>query len=91
MNIFEFADVIDHALVIRRYPNQDERWSAIFEYAEVSEGAMLAGRYGNANTAQGALDDYLEQIRGATLVFNATSPTGRREYVCPKNIVGANL
>lgn len=84
MTIYEFADIIDKELEVRRYPNQNERWIAQFRNCDVSEGAVLMGIYGTGKTPIGAIQDYTAQIRGKKIVFNAMSPTDRREYTVPQ-------
>ena len=85
MNIYEFADVIDRELVIRRYPNQDNRFTAQFEHSETKinkSDCILAGSYGNGNTPEEALNNYIKEIQGKVLVFDAMSDK-RQEYVVP--------
>lgn len=86
MNIYEFADIIDAQIQCNRYPNQD-RWDADFYGCEVRvRTAGLLSESGQGMTAVEAVNDYLERIRGKRLIFHATSPTMRREYVCPKDL-----
>jgi hypothetical protein len=89
MNIDEFADIIMSDIVLRRYCNQSNRWTARFEGAEVKEeksSVMLTGEYGNAKTPQGAIADYVENIKGKILIFNAMSKKDRREYGVPTDL-----
>lgn len=83
MNIYEFADLIDKNIVIKRYPNQKGRFSAEFESCETKHGAFLCSESGDGENTQEALNDYKIKITGKTLVFNAMS-NDRQEYVAPK-------
>jgi len=83
MTIYEFADVIGHSLVITRYANQNNRFSASFEYCDIKQGSMLMGEYGNGKTPQEAINNYKNLIIGKTLVFNAMSKDYRQEYIAP--------
>jgi hypothetical protein len=83
MNIYEFADEIDKKIIITRYPNQNNRFSAAFDYCETKRGSCLCSEYGNGKTPQEALNNYKNKIVGKTLVFDAMS-NDRQEYVAPK-------
>jgi len=86
MNIYEFADIVDAQIECVRYPNQD-RWAADFRYCEVRTGQSgLLGVSGGGSGPQTAMSDYVRRIRGQRLIFNATSSTARREYVCPDDL-----
>ena len=85
MNISEYCDTINVNLVVRRYHNQKERWSASIENAEVKQNGCLLGAYGNGNTPMGAIADYIKQIRGETIVLNAMSEL-RREFTVPSSL-----
>jgi hypothetical protein len=84
MNIFEFADVIDKVLVIRRYPNQKGRYSAHFENCETAEGIVLRYEHGDGMTPQEAIMAYVRAIRGKRLVFHASSKVLRQEFTAPE-------
>ncbi len=83
MNINELADLLGVDLIVRRYPNQHERWTASFEKCETKDGGMLASEYGNGTSPELAIKNYCELISGKVLVFNAMSEN-RREFNCPK-------
>lgn len=83
MNIYEFADIIDRHIVIMRYANQGGRFCAHLEHGEIKEGCMLAGTSGDGKTPEAALNDYKNKIVGKKIVFFATSPEYRQEYVIP--------
>lgn len=87
MTIFEFADVIGAELLVRRYPNQNGRWTAQFEHCEKKDGVCLVGAYGNDTTPAEAIVAYAQEIGGAKLVFNASSESHRREYFAPRGLV----
>jgi len=85
MNIYEFADVIDKEIVIRRYSNQNNRFMAKFEHSETKKNksdCILSGSYGNGNSPEEALSNYMKEIQGKVLIFNAMSDK-RQEYVVP--------
>lgn len=85
MNIYEFADIIDRAIIIRRYPNQDNRFMAQFEDSETKTtkaDCILSGSCGNGNSPEQAISNYIKEIQGKVLVFNAMS-YNRQEYVVP--------
>ena len=83
MNVYELADVLNVQLVVTRYPNQSNRFSAQFERCETRENGCLRGEYGNGKTATEAINNYSDAIAGKTLVFNAMTDK-RREFVAPK-------
>ena len=85
ITIQAFSDIINAELVIRRYPNQDNRWTADFDGCEIKGDGVLESAYGDGTTAAAAIAAYVERIRGKTLVFNATTDR-RREYVVPIDI-----
>lgn len=66
MKLVDFLDARDLELVVRRYPNQKERWSASIESCDVAEKerAILRGVHGNGPTSTLATQDYIEQIAG---------------------------
>lgn len=82
MRFTDYCDAINATLVVTRYPNQGERWSAKLEHAEVKEEGVLVGTYGNGKTADDAVRDYIKQIQGKTLVFCAYTAR-RRELTVP--------
>ena len=85
MNIYEFADIIDRDIIIRRYSNQDNRFMAEFENSETKNNkssCVLKGSYGNGESPEEAIRDYIEEIQGKVLVFDAMGKD-RQEYVVP--------
>lgn len=89
MNLEEFADIILKDFRLKRYANQNNRWSASFVGAEVKDtehSSILAGSFGDGKTPSEAMNDYLIQIRGKILVFNAGGGDKRREYGVPENL-----
>lgn len=89
MNIEEYADALNLDLVIQRYPNQSNRYSARFDRCETKESAdssCLEGTYGNGRSPQGAVEDYIDKIRGRVLVVDAMMGNDRRQYVVPKEL-----
>ena len=90
MTIEELADVLGKNLIIKRYANQTNRYTAQFEHCETKESShdpTLLGEYGNAVSAVGAIDNYAQKIRGKILVFNAYSDD-RKTFGVPKTLKG---
>jgi len=88
MNIEEYADVLNLELEIRRYPNQNGRYTAKFAKCETKDSptdGILCGSYGNGRSPSDAINDYLNKIRGKLLVVDAMSAE-RRSYVVPKEL-----
>ena len=85
MTIQGYSDALGIDLVIRRYAQQDNRWTAQFENCEVKDtksSPILAGVYGSGDCPQTAVRDYIASIGGKTLVFKAYSEA-RAEYRVP--------
>ena len=82
MTLDDYCDAINAELVVRRYPNQNNRWVASFKNCEVKSKGCLESTYGTGNTPANAIEDYLILIWKKTIVFDAMS-TGRREFVVP--------
>lgn len=74
MTIYDFSDAIGKNLIITRYCNQGNRFSAHFEYCEVKDGSILRSEYGHGDTPTEAINDYKNKIVGKALVFSAMSP-----------------
>ena len=85
MNIEEYADILQKEIVIRRYPNQKNRYTASFDGCEVREGGMLSGTYGNSDSPTNAINDYVAKIKGKTIVFNAMT-NDRVDYGVPETL-----
>ena len=83
MNIYELADVLNVKLIVTRYANQNDRFSAMFERCETKDGGCLCSEYGNGKTATEAINKYSDSIAGKTLVFDAMTDK-MREFVAPK-------
>ena len=89
MKLEEFADSIMANLILKRYANQNNRWTASFEGAEIKDdkcSIILCNEYGDAETAAGAMANYIEIIRGKIIVFDDMPENKRREYGVPKNL-----
>ena len=89
MNIEEYADALNLELEIRRYPNQQNRYTASFEDCDTKTSAdsgVIEGTYGNGDSASAAIIDYVNQIRGKILVHRPFDGEKRREYVVPKTL-----
>jgi len=87
MNIEELADVIGCELIVRRYPNQNNRWRASLDKVEIKKGSILISESGIGSTTQEAINNYVTSIRGKLLVKNAYNEN-RMEFNVPNNIEG---
>uniref|UniRef100_A0A6M3L9A3 Uncharacterized protein n=1 Tax=viral metagenome TaxID=1070528 RepID=A0A6M3L9A3_9ZZZZ len=91
MNIEEYADILNLTLVIRRYHNQSNRWSAAFEDCETKDDAtssILASESGEGQTPAAAVNDYVVKIQGKLLVQHAGSSNLRRDVIVPMTLTG---
>jgi hypothetical protein len=82
----DYLDTLNVDFELRRYPNQNNRWTASFDYCEIKEGAVLRSAYGNGSTPETAIKDYIREIRGHKIVFHAMDEKMRREYVVPTTL-----
>lgn len=88
MTIEELADILGVNLVIRRYANQNNRYTAEFERTEIKiqkESVFFYGEHGTGKTPQEAISDYAKKIRGKWLVINAYS-NNRKEFGVPRTL-----
>lgn len=88
MTVEEYADALNLELEIRRYPNQDGRYTAQFANCDMKERAddgCLTGAYGNGKSPSQAIADYIQQIEGKILVVGAGTDY-RRQYLVPKGM-----
>ena len=72
--------------MIRRYDNQDNRWTAQFDHCEFKDGSVLGSIYGEAKSPDMAIKDFVEKLRGKKIVFHAGSTTMRREFNVPMQL-----
>lgn len=82
MEIYKFADIINKEIIIRRYPNQNNRFIAHFESAEISKGIILEGTYGQGKNPDEAIKNYSNKISGQKIIFNSMSEK-RTEFIVP--------
>ena len=89
MTIYELADMLGSDLIIRRYANQKNRFTASFEHAETKpseSSSCLTSEYGNSHiSAENAISDYVNSIRGKWLVINAMLDS-RKEFGVPESL-----
>lgn len=90
MNIFEFADIIGKELIVRRMPNQNNRWMCDFDRCEVKEGIMLGSVFGNARNPIDSINNFTQKIRGQKLIFNAYTDK-RQEFNAPNDLKGYQI
>lgn len=84
MNIYDYADALNLELVIRRYPNQESRFTASFADCDTKTSAdsgVLKGTYGNGTSPGAAIRKYAAAISGRILVVNGNAATERRYRV----------
>lgn len=84
MKLYDVADLLSVNLIITRYPNQNDRYTAQLEGCKVSENGFLVGVYGDGNTPMSALENYWGRIKGKKIVFNAMDKERRREFYVPE-------
>ena len=86
MDILEYADALNLEIELRRYPNQNGRWTARFSKSETKDNiddCCLTGTYGNGVHPDNALWNYAKEISGKILVINAMDKERRMEYKVP--------
>lgn len=86
MTIDEYADAIGAELVLRRFPNQENRWMAKFDNCDVKTGTMVSTQRGEGRGPAAAVADYCERIRGQRLVFETYGREKRREFDVPTSL-----
>lgn len=82
MKITKLADLLRKKIIIKYYPNQNNRFCANFENCDISENGFLIGEYENGETPEEALINYCKRISNKTIVFNGNSKSEQR-YECP--------
>jgi hypothetical protein len=85
VTIEEFADFIGADLIIRRYANQNNRYTARFENLEVKhnqDDTILSSAHGNGSTPEMAIKEYIYEIKGMWAVLNA-GRSSRKEFGIP--------
>lgn len=86
MKIEDYADVLNLELVIRRHPNQKNRYTARFDKCDTKNSAsshILCSVYGEGENPYHAIQDYAFLISGKVLVVSALNPECRRSYEVP--------
>lgn len=82
--IMDFEKEIGIELVVtERKDTHLPRFYARFDACEVKNGIILTGSYGFGNTVDEAIENYCKGISGELLVYQAASPTQRREFKVP--------
>jgi len=84
ITIEQLADLLSVNLIIQRYANQDNRYTAKLEYTDVCEGIMLVGYYGNAKSPGGAIADYVKKIAGQKIKIGSFEES--RYFNVPKDL-----
>ncbi len=85
MTLEELGDIAGVNLIITRYANQENRYTADFEHTEIKENqdsGILRSTYGNGKTPKCAMSDYAGKISNKWLVINAYSDN-RKEFGIP--------
>ena len=97
MKLEDWLDTLHIELLIKRYPAQDNRYSAWFgvfngefswetgEFKQHVGDPMLRGKYGNGKTPSEAVQNFLKEVGGMILILK---PYGedRRQHIVPKNL-----
>jgi hypothetical protein len=86
VELYDFLDIINCDLVLRRYANKEGRWMANIPNSDILESGILNGAYGDGTTPEEAIYDYISEIKGGLLVIHAGKPELRKEYAVPTNI-----
>lgn len=88
VNFYDFLDIIGSNLIIKRYNNQNERWTCSIEYGEIKdfkESSIISATYGDGKNPKEAICDYINKIQGKLLVIDPVSKD-RKEYNVPNNL-----
>lgn len=88
VNFYDFLDIIGSNLIIKRYNNQNERWTCSIEYGEIKDSkqsSILSGTYGDGKNPKETIYDYINQIQGKLLIIDPVSKD-RKEYNIPNNL-----
>lgn len=91
MNIEDLLDLLNLELVVTRYPNQKNRYSASIKGAEykVDESSgVLSSDHGNDKNPAGAINALVASIKGKLMVTGAWKGEGRREFFIPETLIG---
>ena len=87
MTIEELGDILNVDLLVRRYANQGNRYTAKFEKTRVKENKesnIVSSDYGSSTTFEGAVLSYIKNIRGKWLVVDDCN--FRREFGVPDTL-----
>lgn len=87
MKFTDYLDALNLTLNIKRFPNQEERWSCSIEGAKVKGDGVLMGVYGDGHDPVTSVNDYILRIKEKTLVFNAHDGEKRREFKVPSQLI----
>ncbi len=85
MKLQELADMLDKNIVVTKYANQNDRWSAKIEGVEVKDGTLLISVSGEAHCPETALLAYAVKLKGKTIVTDAMSEN-RITVLVPKTL-----
>jgi hypothetical protein len=89
MTLYELQDVYHATIMLRKYSQQNSRWTAYFEdseWKEYEDATGLHGGTGEGKTPDEAMSNYVSIIRGKHIVFHASSKDMRREFGVPENL-----
>lgn len=89
MTIEELGDLVQEELIVKRYPQQDNRWMCRFAHSEakLSKSDIFArGFYGDGKSPEEAIQDYIEQIRGKILLFRGLDRKERSTFGVPNTL-----
>jgi hypothetical protein len=89
MTLGEYLDTLNLELLIRRYPNQDNRYIARIagvDFKDNPDSGVVGSPYGNGTCPATALKDYLPKICGKWLVLDAFDQEKRRMFLVPESL-----
>ena len=78
-----------HHLAMLVYERKDDRPEGLaryycsLEHIEIKDDSVLISPSGNGNTVEEAIEDYCRRISGKRLVYRATNPAQRRDFMAP--------
>jgi hypothetical protein len=86
MKIEELADLLGITLIVERFANQSNSWTACFKNTEIADcksSSVMGTPFGRGKTPREAINNYIENIRGKWLVIDAMKDE-RREFGVPE-------
>lgn len=97
MKLEDWLDTLNVELLIKRYPMQENRYSAWFgvftgelsftsgDIKDSVDDPFISGTYGNGTSPREAVLDFLDKVGGKVLVLKPYQED-RRQHIIPKNL-----